>query len=133
MQKCHLSLGEYEINGETGVHSDLETITNASFNSKEICIAIFNNNDRVATYYIEVFQDPNDKEDDGGGDGGDDDDEIEKKKKLIWFICIVAGGVVILIIIICIIVCCVKYKVCKCCSRYEKSLLNSDFAVSINE
>lgn len=58
--KCHLSLGEYETNGNTNDHSsssdDKKTIQN--FNTKEICVAIFNNNDREATYDIELLKKP---------------------------------------------------------------------------
>lgn len=137
-EKCHMSLGEYEINGETGVQSKLEKITNISFNSKEICVAIFNINDRATTYDIEVFQDENDTED---GDDDDDDntkDKKEKEDKTVRIVLLLVIGVVVAALItlaILITICCIQGGLCGCCIRnnYDRSLLNSDLAASITE
>lgn len=86
-KKCHLSLGEYEVNGESGVKSKLEKITNISFNSKEICIAIFN---KPASYDIKLYIDPSDEDKDDTDDKDKDNNEndIEKKKNMVFLICI---------------------------------------------
>ncbi|KAK8845778.1 hypothetical protein M9Y10_020697 [Tritrichomonas musculus] len=71
--KCHLILAEYEVNGQTGNEtSGDEKKINIQFGSNEICVAIFNNNDRAAEYTIEVTV-----EDDGDGETSQISSEIE--------------------------------------------------------
>lgn len=50
----HLSIGEYEINGYTTNKTERNDGIDVGFGEKELCVAIFNNNDREATYNLEV-------------------------------------------------------------------------------
>lgn len=63
-EKCHLSLGEYEINGETVNETTEEKPINIGWNTTEICVAIFNDNDVDATYFINVTSDDDKDNDD---------------------------------------------------------------------
>lgn len=112
-EKCNLSLGSYEPISSTGTENK-EKAGSIGFGKKEVCIAIFNNNDEEATYYIEVSD----------------------KKIINWvlIICIVVAVVIILIITIIIVFCCIKGKCkCKCCTKKNEfdsttgqSLLNDN-------
>ncbi|KAK8841620.1 hypothetical protein M9Y10_027245 [Tritrichomonas musculus] len=116
-KNCHLSLGEYEMNAETGNETEKDKLINIDFESKEICIAIFNFNDVEAIYNIEITLGPEEKK-----------PKESNENVLLLIICVVAAAVLLIIIIIYIIVC-VKFKVCKCCrkdDKFDRSLMNSE-------
>lgn len=95
---CHYTLGEYKINGHTNNESNLlGTKTKINFNTKEICVAIFNNNFRDANYIIEVTDFP-------------------KYDLFMILIGILVLIIMILLILICYFCCCRHKKCCRCCS-----------------
>ena len=97
-EKCHLPLGLYEPISDTGTE-DKECVAGIYYDKKEVCFAIFNNNDEEATYYIEISD--------------------KRPVNLTLIICITVAALVVLIIIIIIVICCVKRK-CKCCCKKDK-------------
>ena len=85
--KCHLALGEYDLYDTTysKVHK-----TKINFKTNEVCVAIFNNNDRSATYTIEVS------------------DKSDKNIGLI--IGLVIAAIVVVAIIVVVVICCIKRR-----------------------
>ena len=107
-KKCRLALGEYDVMGETGNQTlNEKKKTKIEFDSKEICVAIFNNNDRFATYNIEIIKKTN--------------------KNLALIIGVVVGGVALIAIIIIVVICCIKRGCCKkSADKDEKSISEND-------
>lgn len=102
-KQCHLTLGEYEVNGATNEIDDyLKARTKAKFGTNDVCVAIFNNNDKQSTYIINVS------------------DKAKYNWVLILIICLIAA--VFLGLLIFCICCCTKNKCCKCCRRCNCSL-----------
>ena len=109
---CHFTLGEYEFIGITGKDEyTAASTTKINYGTKEICLAIFNNNDRQANYIIEVSNYP----------------------KYFWikliFMCM-AVLILVLFIFLCYLCCCRKKCCCGCCKCCNKDEMGETDTIS---
>lgn len=119
---CHLSLGDYEINGGTNdeLSNEVGEETKVNFVSNEVCIAIFNNNYMASNYIIEVSH----------------------TSKFKWFYVMffsMAAIILILFVLVCYLCCCRKKcccgccKCCKCCNKDEFATTDSISQFSLTD
>ena len=81
--KCHISLSEYQTNGETQDEKSTKEIgTDVNFGSK-VCVAIFNNNDKASTYNLKISTHQQKKKKGGSSSSNDSDDSEVKTSSLI--------------------------------------------------
>ncbi|KAK8836774.1 hypothetical protein M9Y10_037296 [Tritrichomonas musculus] len=114
-KNCHLNLGEYETNGFTYYDFDAyEARTKVNFGTNEVCIAIFNNNDKETSYVIEVS-------------------ETTKFNWPILIIFIETIVIIIFIVIFCYLCCCNKRTRCCCKKKNEVHELESVLQNSLQD